>query len=115
MTCTRGEEWERFTFDGPRYRPETHLIAVDRDRPVGECWLEVDGASAWNHFTAVGRSHRGLGIAMHLKVASLVLMQRLGVNELRTENHTNNAGMLAINERLGFERRPGFIRFGRDL
>jgi GNAT superfamily N-acetyltransferase len=109
------EEWERFTFGSPHYRPDTHLVALDADRPVGECWLELDGDVAWNHFTSVARSHRGRGIAMQLKVASLLLTRRLGVRDLRTENHTRNAGMLAINERLGFRRRPGVVRFGRDL
>jgi RimJ/RimL family protein N-acetyltransferase len=109
------EEWERDTMGGPRFNPETYLLALDGERPIGECWLDIDGESAWNHFTAVARSHRGRGIAMRLKVESLALARRLGVRELRTENHTGNTGMLAINERLGFERRPGYIRFGRDL
>jgi GNAT superfamily N-acetyltransferase len=108
-------EWERDTMGGPRFEPRTYILAMVGARPVGECWIVIDGQTAWNHFTAVARSHRGRGIAMHLKVASLALTRRLGIRELRSENHTLNTGMLAINERLGFQRRPGFIRFGRDL
>jgi GNAT superfamily N-acetyltransferase len=109
------EDWERQLLAIPRFSPHTLLLAMDGPHPVAYCLLGVDGERAHNHFTAVARSHRGKGLAWNIKLASIELMRSLGVRDLRTENHTGNAGMLAINERLGFTRIPGFIRFGRRL
>lgn len=109
------EEWEQELLATPYFSPETLILAVDGDQPVAICFLTVDGSRAHNHFTAVARSHRGRGIAWNIKLESLRMVRDLGVRELRTENNTGNAPMLAINERLGFTRAPGYVRFGRDL
>ena len=39
--------------------------------------------------------------------------QAHAIAEVRTNNNTTNAPMLAVNERLGDRRLPGRIRFGR--
>ena len=65
------EDWERVVLGADRFDPTAMLIAMDGDRPVGYSRLEVDGTSAWTHFTGVARSHRGRGIAMHLKVEAI--------------------------------------------
>jgi GNAT superfamily N-acetyltransferase len=109
------EEWAAALFGSERFDAGLMVLALEGDRPVGYCRVEMDGAKAWNHFTGVARSHRGQGIAMHLKIESLRITAERGVRELGTQNHTGNVGMLAINKRLGFQRSTAEIRFGLPL
>ncbi len=65
--------------------------------------------------TGVLPSHRGRGIAMALKLATIAYGRQHGYSEIRTWNETHNTGMLAINERLGFTRQPAWITFEAAL
>jgi mycothiol synthase len=55
--------------------------------------------------TGVDRAHRGRGIALALKRATIAYAIATGVEVMETHNDSRNQPMLAINQALGY--RPG--------
>ena len=70
------------------------------ESPTGE-WIGLVSDVSWN-FTGVRPEWRGRGIATALKVVMIAEAKRRGITEMPTENHEDNAAMLAINRKLGF-------------
>lgn len=89
------ETWEK-EFAG--WDPETIFLAVAA--PGGVLVGVVTGLE-W-YFTGVHPDWRGRGIATALKVRCLSEAKRRGVTVMETENHEENAAMLAVNRKLGF-------------
>ena len=48
---------------------------------------------------------------MALKLRGIEFAQKEGIRELRTWNASDNAGILEVNSRLGFVRRPAHIAY----
>ena len=109
------EEWEAEALGGSSAGTDIIVLALHAQRPVAMCHLTVAGEGAWNSYTGVARDYRGRGLALAVKREGIRLGRERGLRFIRTENDTLNAGMIAINERLGFRRRPGRIRFSRPL
>jgi len=65
--------------------------------------------------TGMLREYRRRGVAMALKVLTIEYAQRCGFTQISTWVESTNTGMLAINERLGFTRRPGMVVYRQDL
>ncbi len=112
--------WEMFRdmVTGPGYAPEACFLAKDGDRWIGISNVfrsEGDPAILYTGFTATRREYRGKGIAWAMKVRAVGWAKAGGYRELRTWNSTLNAPMLSINVRLGFQKQPVWITFGRDL
>lgn len=107
------ETWvTRFTAS-PGYLPDGYLVAQDGERCVGQTVLWRDGVHGHlsTGTTGVLRAYRRRGIALALKAASLQFAQNAGFVAVRTHNATRNDGMLAINDRLGFQAKPAWVRF----
>ncbi|MFQ5838425.1 MAG: GNAT family N-acetyltransferase [Thermoplasmata archaeon] len=112
------ELFRRWTLESPGTMPEGYFLAKVRDEYVGQCVLERQlGLEKTLHhgLTGVRREYRRRGIAMALKVRALAWAKGAGYATVRTWNDSKNQGMLAINERLGFEREPAWISFGKEL
>ena len=95
-------------------------IALDADRPVAMSYLKfppVRGA-VWTGYTASDREYRGRGIARAVKLQTLAQAAELGIPAVHTDNDSENAPMLHINEDLGYSSRAGFVshlkRVGRN-
>ena len=108
------ERWEAEVF-GHSAGEEVIVLATHYQHPVALCHLSVSGKVAWNVYTCVSEAYRRTGLALAVKREGIRLARQRAVRFIRTENDTLNLGMIAINERLGFRRRPGRIRFGRPL
>jgi len=103
---------------GPGYAPEACFLAKDGERWIGMSNVfrsEGDPAILYTGFTATRREYRGKGIAWAMKVRAVGWAKAGGYRELRTWNSTLNAPMLSINVRLGFQKQPVWITFGKDL
>jgi RimJ/RimL family protein N-acetyltransferase len=98
-------EWVR-EIESPWSSGDDCLIAVtDAGEVIGWANLERFAMSpdvGWNGFTGTHPDHRRRGIAGHLKQALLEHARRLGLRELRTENHEHNRAMRHINARMGY-------------
>ena len=89
------------------------LVALDDGRVVAFAGLvrrAADPLLAEHGFTGVAASHRGRGIATLLKRSQIAWASRNGFRELMTATQRGNAPMRAINDRLGYEARPAWIR-----
>ena len=89
------------------------LVALDAGRVVGFAGLvrrAADPLLAEHGFTGVAATHRGRGIATLLKRSQIAWAARSGYRELMTATQFGNAPMRAINDRLGYEPRPAWIR-----
>lgn len=105
------------TLESPRTLLDAYFIAKVGGEYVGEASLHRPGNAHVLHHnvTGVRREYRGRGIAMALKLATIAYGQAHAYAEIRTWNETNNTGMLAINDRLGFVRQPAWITFEKTL
>jgi mycothiol synthase len=97
--------------DRPGIPADAFMIAVDQasDEAVGYASLMFRPGSttvAWHDMTAVRRTWRGRGIATALKLATIDWAIRNGLSALETGNDEDNAGMRAVNARLGYRPLP---------
>lgn len=96
---------------GPDKPPERYWIALHDDRPVALSFLRFPPVRGcvWTGYTCSHPDYRGRGLARAIKLQSLAQAVELGVPFVYTDNDSENAPMLHINERLGYRRRPGFV------
>jgi len=85
-------------------------IAVRGDQPVAMSYLRFPPVRGciWTGYTCCDPEHRGRGLARAVKLQSLAQAVKLGVPFVYTDNDSENAPMLHINQELGYRPRPGF-------
>jgi mycothiol synthase len=100
-------------FSRPHHLPSGMFLAVDGDEFVGvsDLWLCPEAEVLRTGLTAVRRAYRRRGIAFALKVRSLEFAKAQGFTSVQTENESNNRGMLAINDELGFVKNPAWVHY----
>jgi RimJ/RimL family protein N-acetyltransferase len=107
------EQYDDFMkrFESPDRRVDRWWIALDGDRPVAMSYLKFPPVrgTIWTGYTCTDSDYRGRGIARAVKLQSLAQGAELGATVVQTDNDSENAPMLHINERLGYERRPGWV------
>ena len=105
------EDFEQRTTHAPDKPPDRYWIALDGDKPVAVSFLRFPPVrgSVWTGYTCSHPDYRGRGLARAIKLQSLAQAAELGVRVVCTDNDSENAPMLHINERLGYRRRPGFV------
>lgn len=81
-------------------------FALHGDEPVAFCGIFRGGNEGWadQWLTAVASPHRGRGLAVAVKAATVLWAKRAGFTTIRTDNNSENRRMLAINDRFGFRR-----------
>ena len=86
-------------------------IALAGDRPVAMSYLRIPPVrgNAWTGYTCCDREYRGRGLARAVKLQSLAQAVERGMPFVYTDNDSENAPMLHINEKLGYRPRPGFV------
>ena len=107
------EQYEDFQnrLRAPDRRLDRWWVAIDGDRPVAMSFLKFPPVrgSVWTGYTCTDPEYRGRGIARAVKLQSLGQAVELGIHTVCTDNDSENAPMLHINETLGYVRRPGFV------
>ena len=104
-------------FDASWFRADTQLLAAHEDHWAGLSAIGIYPADrhAYNAFTGVLREYRGRGLAQALKLQTILLAKKEGMRYIRTHNDSNNAPMLAINRKLGYEPQPGIYKLVCEL
>lgn len=90
-----------------RILPSTYegiLLALDGDRWVGMSQITLREGFVFQEMTGVLPDYRGYGIAQALKLLGMQFAQRSGLSFIRTFNDVSNAPMIAVNEKIGFQR-----------
>jgi len=93
-------------------RPHDRIwIALNEERPVSMSYLKFPPVrgSVWTSYTCTHPGYRGRGLATAAKLQSLAQAVELGVPSVFTDNDSENAPMLRINQQLGYQPRPGFV------
>jgi GNAT superfamily N-acetyltransferase len=112
------ERWMDEDAAGPDVLEGGTLVALDGERVVGFVSLlrrAADPHLAEHGLTSVAASHRNRGIATALKQAQIAWASRNGFRELMTSTQDANAPMRAVNDKLGYEPRPAWIRLEAPL
>jgi GNAT superfamily N-acetyltransferase len=98
------EEWLRDDLGVPDLDFHGSVVALVDDRLAALAFVAWDGARrAENEFTGTHPDYRGRGLATLVKLSTLHWARSRGIAEIWTANDSENAPMLAINARLGYE------------
>jgi mycothiol synthase len=111
------EQFQKTYLGSNSFMADGHWIALDGNSWIGLSTLWKGSADDLLNtgLTGVLPEYRLRGIALALKLRSLHWAREHGVARVRTTNASTNAGMLAINERLGFARRPAWLHLIRHF
>jgi GNAT superfamily N-acetyltransferase len=116
-TFPRFEDFRQFVFQASWFRPQGQILAADGERWVGLSAVGyfANTNSAYNMHTGVLKEYRGRKIALALKLLAIRRSREWGAVYLRTNNDSQNAPILAINEKLGYKPQPGLFRCLKEL
>jgi GNAT superfamily N-acetyltransferase len=112
------EDWETYSLKNPQLLPEGYIIAKDGSNYVGMSdvhQIDSEPGVLNQDDTGVIREYRGRGIATALKLKVIEFGKKNGYRTIKTWNDSVNASMLAINNKLGFKRKVGWILMERVL
>jgi RimJ/RimL family protein N-acetyltransferase len=110
------ENFRSMTLDAPDTSAEAIFIARYEGRMVGMTTLELlPNGLGITGTTGVLAAHRDRGVATLVKLASLRYLKAHGYTEARTHNDTANPSILALNEKLGYRRLPGWLAWEKAL
>lgn len=88
--------------------PDAYVVATHAGAFIGQSTLFTNGEDEelFTGLTGVVREWRRQGLALAMKLKVIEAARAHGGTRLITENASDNAGMLAVNTLLGFQRQP---------
>lgn len=118
FTPISDEQWQTISLANPRLLPDGFIIAKDGPRYVGMSNVmrnETTPKILAQDDTGVVREYRGRGIATALKLKISEYALNNHYTTIKTWNDSTNAAMLAVNTKLGFKRKVGWIMMEKNL
>lgn len=110
------EDWLRIVKDDPNMPPEGIHVALDGEQIAALAFVtRQESGALYNGFTGVDRPYRGRGLALATKVQALRWAKSTGAPYIRTNNHSVNGPMLAVNRKLGYIPEPGWFTLEKKL
>jgi mycothiol synthase len=111
------EAFKRQNLENPKLPKAACFIALKNGEWLGlsQQRLRPDARQIHTGMTGVLREHRGQNLALALKLAAIQYATQHGFTELHSNNASTNAPMLAINQKLGFERSPAQIQLEKKF
>jgi len=111
------DEWSQHWFDHPGHRADRFWIAREGEAIVG---MSVIGyppriGNPWTSFTCTARKARGRGIARALKYETVAQAIALGAERVETSNDSENAPILHLNAKMGYEPANSVLEMHREL
>lgn len=110
-------EWKKEIWDYPDLEFEGSAVVLYDGKPVSFVTLVVDskGGRAYHELTGTVPEFRRRGLAKLAKMVAIRWCIDNGIEVIYTDNDSTNADMLAINEHLGYEPRPGWTHLVKKL
>ncbi len=104
------DKYVEYAITGPSALPEGFFVAVKGEEFIGLSHvLSVEkGVSLYQGLTGVKPQYRHQGIGLAMKIRGIAYAKATGHAIIMAENDAKNIPMLAMNERLGFVRKPDF-------
>jgi len=101
----------------PDRRKDRVWVASDDGNAVAFSFLRFPPVrgQVWTGYTCTHSDYRGRGLARGIKLQTLAQAAKLGIASVLTDNDSENAPMLHINETLGYDERRGFISFTKRV
>lgn len=106
----------RYVYSGPDTVTDGTLIALDGSQWAGiTVMIKENDELLINYMTGIRVPYRGRGIASALKALAIEWSRGQGAQRILTNNDSQNAPMLAINRKMGYNPLPGRYRMIRVL
>ncbi len=109
------ERFQKLIAENPQVTPESIILAVSGNTFIGMTIMLREDKAFYTGMTGVTREHRGKGIALALKVLGIHYAIQQGAVKMTTHNHSRNAPMIAVNQKLGYQQRSGLWVLKRQL
>jgi GNAT superfamily N-acetyltransferase len=103
-TAMTQADWKLDDFGVPDLSDDGSFVALEGERAVSLAFLALDPSRklAYNQMTATLPEFRRRGLALAVKLAAAKWALEHGFERILTENDAENAGMLAVNRRIGY-------------
>jgi mycothiol synthase len=110
------EKYVEYAITGPSVLPDCFFVAVKGEEYIGLSHVlsTRKGVSLYQGLTGVKPPFQRQGIGLALKIRVIVSAQASGHALIMAENDAKNSPMLAMNERLGYVRKPDLITFEKQ-
>jgi mycothiol synthase len=110
------DKYVEYAITGPSALPEGFFVAVSGEEFIGLSHvLSSDkGVSLYQGLTGVKPQYRRQGIGLAMKIRAIAYARATGHTLIMAENDAKNRQMLAMNERLGYVRKPELITFEKQ-
>lgn len=111
------EQWVGVYFENPGTRKDRFWVARIEDEVVGMSLIEFPPHRQIpsTEYTGVSPRHRGRGIARALKYETVAQAIAVGATRVRTDNDSENAPILHINEQMGYRPAPSVLELHKEL
>ncbi len=111
------EMYDKQVYQNPNVFWEGWVVALDGKEYVGysNLWKMPGKPGKLNTgLTGVLRSHRRMGICTALKLQAIEVARQAGITQIETDNEENNP-MYQINLKLGYQPRPAWLSFMKEI